>query len=94
MSEEKESEKSLESTIEQSEEPQKIQSLLDLVSEPEEDVNSRITFEEFTDERKPRDSTRLFLGVPSSSAAVRRCWGLLGPGLKEAKQVEERKIPD
>lgn len=34
-----------------SDEPQKIQSLLDLVSETEEDVNSRITFEEFTDER-------------------------------------------
>ena len=36
---------------EQSNEPQKIQSLLDLVSESEEEVNSRITFEEFTDER-------------------------------------------
>lgn len=36
---------------EQTNEPQKIQSLLDLVSESEEEVNSRITFEEFTDER-------------------------------------------
>ena len=36
---------------EESAEPRKIQSLLDLVSEPDEDVNSRITFEEFTDER-------------------------------------------
>lgn len=40
-----------EQVVEQSVEPQKIQSLLDLVAEPEEDVNSRITFEEFTDER-------------------------------------------
>ena len=42
---------STEQVIEQAPEPQKIQSLLDLVSEPEEDVNARITFEEFTDER-------------------------------------------
>ena len=32
-------------------EPPKIESLLDLVSEVDEEVNSRISFEEFTDER-------------------------------------------
>ena len=35
----------------QENQPPKIESLLDLVAESEEDVNSRITFEEFTDER-------------------------------------------
>ena len=42
---------SSDSLSEQSTKPQKIQSLLDLVAETEDDVNSRITFEEFTDER-------------------------------------------
>ena len=32
-------------------EPPKVESLLDLVSETDEEVNSRISFEEFTDER-------------------------------------------